>query len=403
LKDFQESVRSDLTANNEILQAFQENVREYIGGVKTDIWNVSAELTSVKDDLSASISQLQEANSKFYESLRAEAKSESEKISQRIEQQGHQIRKETSANLDAEARRLTNLVGRVRKETEAELVAVKEQIQMISTGFESTVDQNTTHTKAVVEELANQIVEHRAEVHQNLDKLDQEVNNRISRQKDTLEEVNAKIVALENKFSTAPATAETRATASPSVVNLNQDNNYVRVDGAAISLAATDVNHPGSCQSADSGPESVRVHEHNVCMNVSTESASVSSFLSHSELPLPLLDDNSDTNPVFYLLMLDEFMHLKSVPKAFQLAVAYRSIIGEMSKQWVETVSRNLPDYDAFKKSFISTRWSPSRQSLVKCSLYQGKYDRSSQLTLSGHFLKYATMASYLEPRPTDV
>jgi hypothetical protein len=43
-------------------------------------------------------------------------------------------------------------------------------------------------------------------------------------------------------------------------------------------------------------------------------------------------------------------MKLKSVPKTFQLAVAYRSIIGQMSKQWVETVSRNLPDYDAFKK-----------------------------------------------------
>jgi hypothetical protein len=254
-----------------------------------------------------------------------------------------------------------------------------------------------------VEELANQLVDHRAEVDQSLDKLDNEMSNRFSRQKETLEQVNAKIVALENKISTAPATAEMRANPSPSVVNQTQTHTNVRVDGAADSLAATDVNHPGSCQSADSGPESVRVNDNNVCMNVSPETASVSSFLSHSELPLPLFDDNSDTNPVFHLRRLDEFMHLKSVPKAFQLAVAYRSSIGEMSKQWVETVSRNLPDYDAFKRSFIRTWWSPSRQSLVKCSLYQGKYDRNSQLSLSGHFLKYATMASYLEPRPTDV
>jgi uncharacterized coiled-coil protein SlyX len=52
----------------------------------------------------------------------------------------------------------------------------------------------------VIEELANQIIDHRAEVDQNLDKLDQEVNNRISRQKETLEQLNAKIVALGKKF-----------------------------------------------------------------------------------------------------------------------------------------------------------------------------------------------------------
>jgi hypothetical protein len=142
------------------------------------------------------------------------------------------------------------------------------------------------------------------------------------------------------------------------------------VDGAADSLAATDGNHPGSCQSADSGPESVRMHDNAVCMNVSPENASVSSFLSHSELPLPLFDDKSDTNPVFHLRRLDEFMHLKRVPKTFQVAIAYRSIIGQISKQWVETVSRNLPDYDAFKKSFLNTWWSAFQQSLVKCSLY---------------------------------
>jgi hypothetical protein len=119
---------------------------------------------------------------------------------------------------------------------------------------------------------------------------------------------------------------------SPSVVNQNQDHTSVRVDGAANSLAATDGNHPGSCQSANSGTESVKMHETHVCMNVSPENASVSSFLSHSELPLPLFDDNSDTNPMFHLRRLDEFLKLKSVTKAFQLAVAYRSIIGQMSK-----------------------------------------------------------------------
>ncbi|PNF21080.1 hypothetical protein B7P43_G06062 [Cryptotermes secundus] len=62
----------------------------------------------------------------------------------------------------------------------------------------------------------------------------------------------------------------------------------------------------------------------------------------------------------------------------------------------------NVADYEAFKKAFLNTWWSTSRQSLVKCTLYQAKYDRRSGLSLSGRFLKYVTMASYLNPRPSD-
>jgi hypothetical protein len=76
--------------------------------------------------------------------------------------------------------------------------------------------------------------------------------------------------------------------------------------------------------------------------------------------------------------------------------------VGHIGKQWVEAVMHNMPDYEAFKKAFLNTWWSTSSQSLVKCTLYQAKYDRRSGLSLSGHFLKHVTMASYLNPIPTD-
>jgi hypothetical protein len=103
---------------------------------------------------------------------------------------------------------------------------------------------------------------------------------------------------------------------------------------------------------------------------------------------------HSDTNSIFHLRQLDEFIRLTGVPKAYQLAVPYRSIVGHMSKLWVETARRILTDYEAFKKAFLNTWWSASQQNLVKCS---------SNLSLSGHFLKYATMASHLEPRSTEM
>ncbi|PNF31075.1 hypothetical protein B7P43_G16968 [Cryptotermes secundus] len=86
-----------------------------------------------------------------------------------------------------------------------------------------------------------------------------------------------------------------------------------------------------------------------------------------------------------------------------QLAVAFRSVVGPMSSQWLETVSWNLQDYTQFKQVFLKTWWSTARQSLVKCRLYQGQYDRNSGLSLSGYFLKQATIASYLDPKPTEI
>jgi hypothetical protein len=129
--------------------------------------------------------------------------------------------------------------------------------------------------------------------------------------------------------------------------------------------------------------------------------SSAGSYISGVEFALPLYDERSGVNPVFHWRRLDEFMKIKNVPSSCQLAVAYRSAVGEMSRQWVEKISHQLTDYEAFRKIFLETWWSQTAQNLAKCSLYQARYDRRSNLPLSGH-LRYATTASYFEPRPTD-
>ncbi|PNF26471.1 hypothetical protein B7P43_G15219 [Cryptotermes secundus] len=137
-------------------------------------------------------------------------------------------------------------------------------------------------------------------------------------------------------------------------------------------------------------------------VHANTEDVSLLGYLSNSEFPLPLYNDAAETNPVFHLRRFDEFINFHNVPKPLRLAVACRSMVGHIGKQWVEAVMHNVADYEAFKKAFLNTWWSTSRQSLVKCTLYQAKYDRRSGLSLSGHFLKHVTMASYLDPRPSD-
>jgi hypothetical protein len=77
-------------------------------------------------------------------------------------------------------------------------------------------------------------------------------------------------------------------------------------------------------------------------------------------------------------------------------------MVGQMCKQWAETASGNLKDYSGFRREFLKVWWS-SRQSLVKCRLYQGRYNRNSGLSISAYFLQQATTASYLEPKLSDI
>jgi hypothetical protein len=63
----------------------------------------------------------------------------------------------------------------------------------------------------------------------------------------------------------------------------------------------------------------------------------------------PGFDGNSD-NPVFHRKQLDNYMKLRHIPAAGRLTVAYRSFNAVLSRQWAETVSNHLGDYEAFKK-----------------------------------------------------
>jgi hypothetical protein len=81
---------------------------------------------------------------------------------------------------------------------------------------------------------------------------------------------------------------------------------------------------------------------------------SVNNYLSNSEFPLPLFDETS-VNPVLHLKQLDNYIKLKNIPSECRLTVAYRSLSGVMSKQWVEAIINQLNNYETFKQEFFST------------------------------------------------
>jgi hypothetical protein len=66
------------------------------------------------------------------------------------------------------------------------------------------------------------------------------------------------------------------------------------------------------------------------------------SGLNSSDFPLQIFDENWEVNPVFCLKRLEEFLKLWGVPQMYHLTVACRSIVGKLSRQWLETISDKL-------------------------------------------------------------
>jgi hypothetical protein len=111
---------------------------------------------------------------------------------------------------------------------------------------------------------------------------------------------------------------------------------------------------------------------------MSVRPCNANSFMSPTDFALPIFDDSSKVNAKFRLNQLDEFMRLRGVPKQFQLAIAYKSIVDAVGKQWLAAISHTLTNYEQFNIAFANNYWSQSHQNLVKCSFYQDKYNRQS-------------------------
>jgi hypothetical protein len=417
------------------MTAMEESNAQLRESIKSDLRSVRSDLSSVKSDLNASqakFDQFQAKNDQFQDSIkkelqihqekfenfqtevRSDLQFETQKLLKTFETQAQGLRKEFTDKLAAETRQVTQMVSQVQAETTAELVAVKRQLQVLRTEFDSRLDNSNTNTQVIVNELADKMQEHRAEVvvqlerqRESLETVTQANTQEVNRQ---IEQLNSKFLGIESRSNEIT----NRQILSLEACGVGHDANSPSVRPTSDQGTTTEVTEQSS---GWVGGTVSCTHQSNPCQAVVSESSmndcsvhanpnvnvSLAGYLNNSELPLPQFDDASETNPVLHLRRLDEFIQFKNIPKTLCLAIACRSMIGSLSKQWIEAIAPRLPNYEAFKEAFLNTWWSTSRQSLVKCTLYQTRYDRRSGLSLSAHFLKHVNMAAYLDSRPSDM
>ena len=122
----------------------------------------------------------------------------------------------------------------------------------------------------------------------------------------------------------------------------------------------------------------------------------------YNELSLPKYSDISKQAAVHFIRELDEYFTLRKTPEELRLPLLFRSISDQFAKQWMLTTYGQLKSYNDFKKAFTELLWDGTRQSEIRCRVYQDRYNYRSGESLSEHYIRYSNMPSMLSPAMSD-
>jgi len=105
---------------------------------------------------------------------------------------------------------------------------------------------------------------------------------------------------------------------------------------------------------------------------------------------------------VHFIRALDEYFSLRKTPEELRLPLVFRSISDRFAKHWMLTAYGQLSSYDDFKRAFTESLWGSTRQSEIRCRVYQDRYNYRSGENFSEHYTRYVNMASMLSPAMSD-
>ena len=117
-----------------------------------------------------------------------------------------------------------------------------------------------------------------------------------------------------------------------------------------------------------------------------------------NELSLPKFSNSNKQVVAHFLRELDEYFSIRKTPNELKLPLCFRAIEDPFAKQWFATVYDTVGSYENFKTAFANLLWGQTRQAQIRCSIYQDHWDRRREETYAEHYIRYASMASMLNP-----
>jgi hypothetical protein len=124
-----------------------------------------------------------------------------------------------------------------------------------------------------------------------------------------------------------------------------------------------------------------------------------------NELTLPTFTHSTSQVPLHFIRDLDLYFSLQRTPEEMRLALVFRAVKEPFAKQWLSSAFDKLTSYEEFKKAFTVVLWCPSRQASISITsaIYLDKHDGGSGESCLDHYIRYANMASTLNPPMSDL
>jgi hypothetical protein len=120
-------------------------------------------------------------------------------------------------------------------------------------------------------------------------------------------------------------------------------------------------------------------------------------------LTLPSFTDSSKQVPLHFISDLDLYFRLKQSPDHLKLPLTYRAVQEPIAKQWLSSTWDKLSNYVEFRKWFTDLLWNPNRQAGIRSQIYLDKHTQNSGESYVDHYIRYANLASSLDPPMTDM
>jgi len=286
----------------------------------------------------------------------------------------------------------------VRKDNENELVKLSSTTDEVYASVSEKIDTDVT-----------QIREAMAQIREYVDDKFRAVSGdmqQVRRNADEISKVNATLGEPQNKLASGNSNTAQSADSGNATVRI------ISTDQQAASASSIDTNTlPStngvnvSSNSAYHGSTCVVSHAINsggyANVNMTFEVQSRSADL--SELILPSFTDSSKQVPLHFIRDLDLYFKLRQKPDHLKLPLTFTAVQEPIAKQWFSSTYDKLNSYDEFRKGFINLLRNPNRQAGFRSQIYLDKHFPNSGESYVDHYIRYANLASSLDPPMTDM
>jgi hypothetical protein len=326
------------------------------------------------------------------ESLRSEIKKDHEglirNLTNKVKAAQEKFREEFGSKLNSEILIVSEEIEKVRKDNEREISRLSSTIDEMYASVGEKVDTDVNRVKEYMEEKVRIVT------------TDMQLSKRnaeeISKVKATLGELKEKLT-LDNQTNTQSAGSES-----------TRDRAVTTAQQAGVASCSTDIHiiPTADCISGSNRSTCNSVITQTVnsggCTTVDTVSEVPTRSGDLNELTLPTFSDSSKQVPLHFIRDLDLYFKLRQTPEPLKLPLAFRAVQEPVAKQWFSSTYERLNNYEDFRKGFTDLLWNPNRQTGIRSRIYLDRHDPNSGESYVDHYIRYANLASSLDPPLQD-